>query len=119
MCDFGEERDALVAKAVAGGEGLGVTGVFAPWEIAVGQPYAQIGAAGVEQGAEQGELSAVGDDGLDWRHAFQSVAAAQQVPEDGFCLVVGVVCKDDAWAAVEFGAAGEERMAGVAGGGFP
>jgi hypothetical protein len=54
----------------------------------------------------------------DFVHPPWTVAAAQQVPQHGLGLVVRVVGQEHAPAAMEGGAAGEEIMAGPAGGEF-
>ena len=116
LAELGQE---FVADAVAGVGGVGVGGVFAPGLVELAEQGFDLGAAGVEEraqnlaGARAGDL----DDGMDGAEAF-GPGSAEELHEDGFGLVVEGVGGED---GVGF-AGGDERVeevvADVAGGLF-
>ena len=105
-----------MADAVAGVGSVGVGGVFAPGLVGLIEEGFDVGAAGIEEGAE--DLSfGEGDDGMDGAEAL-GPGSAEEFHEDGFGLVVEGVGGEDA-VGVAGGEEGvEEFVTGVAGGLF-
>jgi hypothetical protein len=111
--ELGEE---LVADFVAGEGGVGVGGVFAPGLWDGFEEGFDVGAAGLQEGAE--DLSFwLGDDGVDAGEAF-GPGSAKELHEDGFGLVVEGVGGEDGVGVAGVEESGEEFVAGVAGGFF-
>ena len=105
-----------MADLVAGEGGVGVGGVFAPGLVDGFEEGFDVGAAGVEEGAE--DLSLLqSDDGVDGAEAF-GPGAAEEFHEDGFGLVVEGVGGEDAVGVAGGEEGGEEFVACVAGGFF-
>lgn len=115
--DVVEEGQGLEAEAVAAVLGGGVAGVVAELEAAGFEIAVDLAAAEVEQGAD--EMEAVVQ-ALNRPHAAKTceAAAAAEIGEDGFRLVVGVMGEDDDPGVVLFGHAEEEVMARLACGSF-
>jgi hypothetical protein len=111
--ELGEE---FVADFVAGKGGVGVGGVFAPGLVALFEEGFDVGAAGLQEGAEDLAFCE-GEDGVDGAEAF-GPGSAEELHEDGFGLVVEGVGGEDA-VGVAGGEEGvEEFVAGVARGFF-
>jgi hypothetical protein len=112
-----EAGQDVVAEAVATVGGGGVGGVLAEAEFVEGDVGVDIGAAPGEEGAVEDEAVV---EGLRGFHACETgeAGAAAGVGEDGFGLVFSVMGKDDMGGAVFGGGFLEERVAGLAGGGF-
>ena len=88
---FAEEREDAVAEAIAGKGFVGVRGVFAPGLVDLFEVVAEVGAAGLEEGAEDAAgVQGRGDGG----EAFEP-GAAEELVEDGFGLVVEGVGGED------------------------
>ena len=102
-----------MADAVAGEGGVGVGGVFAPGLVEGVEVGFDLGAAGLEEGAE--DFSAgEGDDGVDSAEAF-GPGSAEELHEDGLGLVVEGVGGEDGVGVAGGDEGGEEIVADGAG----
>ena len=110
----------MVADAVAGVGGVGVGGVFLPGLVEGAEVGFDVGAAGLEEGAEDfsGALARVadGDDGVDGGEAL-GPGSAEELHEDGFGLVVEGVGGEDA-VGVAGGEEGSEEFVADGSGGL-
>jgi hypothetical protein len=105
-----------VADFVASVGGVGVGGVGAPGLVELGEVGFDVGAAGVEEGAE--DLSFLeGDDGVDGAEAF-GPGSAEDLHKDGFGLVVEGVGGENGVGVAGCEEGGEELIADCAGGLF-
>lgn len=116
--DVGKEGEGFVAEAVAGGEGFGVGGVFAEGDCLFFEEGGDLGAAEVEEGAEEGEGGAGDVDCLLFPDAGESGGSAEEAEEDGLGLVICVMGEEDVVGAGFLGALPEEVVSGIAGGGL-
>ncbi len=106
----------FVADFVAGEGDVGVGGVVAPGLIGLFEEGFDVGAASVEEGAE--DLSFwQSDDGMDGAEAF-GPGSAEEFHEDGFGLVVEGVGGEDGVGVAGVEEGREEFVACVAGGFF-
>ncbi len=112
--DLVDEREEFVSDAVAGGDGLGVGGVFAVRELGLLEELVDFGSSDIQDGAKDGEVF----HGLLGVHGLEAVGATEEIEKEGFCLVVGVMSEEDVGDAGFLGAVGEEFVAGLSGGGF-
>ena len=110
----------MVADAVAGVGGVGVGGVFLPGLVGAAEVGFDVGAAGLEEGAEDFSGALVGmvdgDDGVDGAEAF-GPGSAEELHEDGFGLVVEGVGGEDG-VGVAGGDEGVEEVVADGAGGF-
>jgi len=111
--ELGEE---FVADAVASEGGVGVGGVFAPRLVRGFEEGFDVGATGLEEGAEDFAFW-LGEDWVDGGEAF-GPGSAKELHEDGFGLVVEGVGGEDGVGVAGVEEGGEEFVAGVAGGFF-
>jgi hypothetical protein len=126
--DFGEVGEGLVqiwivgaelgkefvADPVAGKGGVGVGGVFAPGLVDGVEEGFDVGAAGIEEGAEDFAFWQ-SNGGVDGAEAF-GPGAAEEFHEDGLGLVVESVGGGDAIGVAGGKEGSEEVVAGIAGG---
>ena len=111
-----ELREEFVTDLVAGEGGVGVGGVFAPGLVGLFEEGLDVGAAGLQEGAEDFSFWQ-SDDGVDGAEAF-GPCAAEELHEDGFGLVVEGVGGEDGVGVAGGEECGEEFVASVAGGFF-
>jgi len=105
-----------VADFVASVCGVSVGGVVAPGLVELGEVGLDVGAVGVEEGAE--DLSfCESDDGVDGAEAL-SPCAAEEFHDDGFGLVFGGVGGEDSVGVAGGEEGGEVLVADGAGGLF-
>lgn len=117
--NFRQQGNGLVAQAVAHGDGLRVAGVVPPFQFSGDEPANKFPATDLQQWPVQLQFRAgLRNEVLSPAHALESVRTAQEIPQDGLSLIVGVVSEDDSRAAVLFRACGEKRVPRMAGGGF-
>ena len=105
-----------MADFVAGVGGVGVGGVVAPGLVELGEVGFDVGAAGVEEGAEDLAFCE-GDDGVDGAEAF-GPGSAEELHDDGFGLVVEGVGGEDGVGVAGGEEGGEVVVADGAGGLF-
>ena len=74
--------------------------------------------AHAQHGPDEAQVCACHAEWLHFPHAFESVGAAEKIPQDGFSLIIGVMGKQKSVAAVRPCALRKKFMAGVAGGGL-
>ena len=92
---FGAEHgEDGVAEAIAGEGFVGVRGVFAPGLVLRFEVEAEVGAAGLEEGAEDTAFFSYVESGGDSGYAFEP-CAAEELHEHGFGLVVEGVGGED------------------------
>ena len=110
----------MVADAVSGVGGVGVGGVFLPRLVDGAEEGFDVGAAGLEEGAEDfsGALAGGvdGDDGVDGAEAL-GPGSAEELHEDGFGLVVEGVGGEDG-VGLAGGDEGVEEVVADGSGGF-
>ena len=110
----------MVADAVSGVGGVGVGGVFLPRLVDGAEEGLDVGAAGLEEGAEDfsGALAGVvdDDDGVDGAEAL-GPGSAEELHEDGFGLVVEGVGGEDG-VGLAGGDEGVEEVVADGSGGF-
>jgi len=111
-----ELREEFVTDLVAGEGGVGVGGVFAPGLVGLFEEGLDVGAAGLQEGAEDFSFWQ-SDDGVDGAEAF-GPCAAEELHEDGFGLVVEGVGGEDGVSLSGGDEGGEEVVADGAGGLF-
>jgi hypothetical protein len=111
-----EDGEDGVADAVAGEGLVGVGRVFAPGLVYGFQEGFDLGATGLEEGAED-LASGDGDDGVDGGEAF-GPGAAEEFEEDGLGLVVEGVGGEDGVGVAGGDEGAEEIVADFAGGLF-
>lgn len=92
--DLGEQRQHLVTQAIATMVGGGVGGVFAKVDAVRQDELIDFAAAYMEQGTELDEAVVRGGTEA---HAAESgeSGAAEEIPEDGLGLIVGVMREED------------------------
>jgi hypothetical protein len=107
-----ESGDRFETQSVPEGIRNGVGGIFAEGEGTAGGPRGDGIAGHAEQWAAEREWfpRARGKQGRNGFHAAETGAAAQQIGEDGFHLIVGVVGEENRAAAVSAGAGSEETV---------
>ena len=99
--DLGKQRNGLIAQAVPYRHRLAIAGILAPAEAPCRQPGTQIAPPESKQRAKKLQGGAgFGDDALRDAHAPEPVRSAQQIPQHGFRLIVGMMSENDPRAAV-------------------